>query len=96
LKKIRKEGVKMNNKPIKKYRSSNFSGAVWFNEREVDGAKVGFKTLTLTRSWKEKTEDVWKNEHINFRKSDIPKIMSIMNKLQEDIFLSVEGGDDNE
>ncbi|RME54803.1 hypothetical protein D6777_02610 [Candidatus Woesearchaeota archaeon] len=82
------------NKPIKKYKSGNFSGVIWMNEREVDGAKVGFKTLTLTRSWKDKEQAIWRNEHLNFRRSDIPKIMAIMNKLQEDLFLSEEGDDD--
>lgn len=79
------------NRPIKKYKSGNFSGAVWLNERQIDGATVGFKTLTLTRSWKDKDQNLWKNENLNFRKSDIPKIMALMHKIQEDIFLTNEG-----
>lgn len=83
----------MANKPIKKYKSMNFSGVVWSNEKELNGAKVEFKTLTLTRSWKDKDKDIWRNESINFRKTDIPKILVIMNKLQEEIYLR---GDNNE
>lgn len=80
----------MNNRPVKKYRSGNFSGAIWLNEKEHEGAIVGFKSLTLTRSWKDKTQNVWRNEHINFRKSDIPKIQAIIGKLHEEIFLADE------
>ncbi|MEA3378224.1 MAG: hypothetical protein U9Q69_01155 [Nanoarchaeota archaeon] len=86
----------MSNSPLKKYRSANFSGVIWLNEKEIDGAKVEFKTMTLTRSWKDKDKNIWRNESINFRKSDVPKIFAIMNKLQETIFLGNEGGEKHE
>ena len=82
------------NKPIKKWRSGNISGAIWLNEREVNGEKRGFKTATLRRSWK-KEGDVWRDETINIRRQDIPKLTTILNKIQEELFLSEED-DDNE
>lgn len=85
----------MGNQPIKKWRSGNVTGAIWFNEREINGEKRGFKTATIRRSWK-KEGDVWRDETINLRRQDIPKIMAILNKIQEELFLSEEGGDDNE
>jgi hypothetical protein len=80
--------------PIKKYKSGNISGALWFNEREVNGNIVGFKTLSITRSWKDK--DTWRNEALNIRKQDIAKVILILNKLQEDLFLEGREGYDNE
>lgn len=75
--------------PIKKWRSGNISGAIWFNEREVNGEKRGFKTATLKRSWKQEG-DVWRDEKINIRRQDIPKLLIILNKIQEELYLSKE------
>ena len=83
----------MGNQPIKKWRSGNVTGAIWFNEREVNGEKRGFKTATIRRSWK-KEGDVWRDETLNLRRQDIPKVMTILNKIQEELFLSEEGGDE--
>ncbi len=82
-------------KPIKQWRSGNFSGAIWFNEREVNGEKRGFKTATIRRSWK-KEGDVWRDETLNIRRQDIPKLMAILNKLQEELFLSSDEVDEDE
>lgn len=82
----------MSNKPIKKYKSGSIQGAVWLNERTIDGNVVGFKTATLRRSWKDKETNQWREETINLRKGDLPKMMVILNKMQEDILLST-GGD---
>jgi hypothetical protein len=78
--------------PIKKWKSGNISGAIWLNEKEVNNAKINFKTASITRSWK-KERDVWRSENINFRRSDIPKLITILNEIQKELFL-VEGGED--
>lgn len=76
------------NKPIKKYRSGSIECAVWLNERELDnGAKVGFKTVSLSRGWKD-NKDIWRNESINLRKGDIAKAMLVLQKAQEEVLLS--------
>ena len=86
----------MKNMPIKKWRSGNISGAIWNNEREVNGTTVSFKTASLRRSWK-KEGDVWREENINFRRSDLPKISTILNEIQRELFLADEdGGDEDE
>ncbi|MFH1455340.1 MAG: hypothetical protein ABIF40_00120 [archaeon] len=82
------------NKPIKSYKSGCLQGAIWFNERTVEGNVVGFKTVSLKRSWKDKEKDIWRDESMNLRRSDIPKVLVILNKIQEDLFLT--GGEDNE
>ncbi|MBU4501765.1 MAG: hypothetical protein KKA79_04180 [Nanoarchaeota archaeon] len=83
----------MGNQPIKKWRSGNISGAIWFNEREFNGEKKGFKTATLRRSWK-KEGDVWRDETINLRRQDIPKLITILNKIQEELYLTEEGDEE--
>lgn len=81
----------MANQPIKKYKSGLIQGAIWLNEKDVDGDKVGFKTASLRRSWKDK-DNQWRDETMNLRKTDIPKALVILNKIQEDLLL----GDDND
>ena len=77
----------MANRPIKKFRSGSIEAAVWFNERKLDdNTTVGFKTVSLTRSWKDK--DTWRNEVINLRKGDLQKVLLVLQKAQEEIFLS--------
>lgn len=79
----------MTNQPTKKIRSGNIQGAIWHNEKEIDGSKVGFKTASLGRSWKDK-EGKWKNETLNLRKTDIQKALVILNKIQEELILNGE------
>jgi hypothetical protein len=86
----------MVNKPINKWKSGNISGAIWANEREVNGAKVEFKTASIRRSWKKEGE-AWRDETINFRRQDIPKFMSILYEMQRELFLvEAEEGEENE
>ena len=84
------------NQPIKTWRSGNISGALWFNEREIkDSVKIGFKTATLRRSWKDK-QDVWRDETINIRRQDLPKILAIVNEMMKELYLTPEKEDDEE
>ena len=85
----------MTNKPIKSYRAGNLQAAIWFNERQVKDAIVGFKTASLRRSWKDKDKDLWREETLNLRKQDLPKLAVLLAKLQEDLFLNEEE-EDNE
>ncbi|MBU2639194.1 MAG: hypothetical protein KKG75_00635 [Nanoarchaeota archaeon] len=89
------------NLPIKKWRAGSIEGVVWSNKRNIerDGEKmeVEFKTVTLRRSWKDRDQNIWRDEKLNLRKQDIPKLMVILNKMQEELFLSQsEGGGDDE
>lgn len=86
----------MANRPIKHYRAGNLQGAIWFNEREVKDAIVGFKTVSIRRSWKDKDKDIWREETLNLRKQDLAKLAVILNKLQEDLLLNDEQEDEND
>ncbi len=78
----------MVNKPIKKWRSGNMEAAVWLNEKENNGQKIEFKTASLTRSWKKKDEDIWRHDVVNLRRMDVPKALLLLQKVQEELFLS--------
>ena len=48
------------------------------DEKEIkEGTKVNFKTASLKRAWK-KEGDVWRDEVLNFRRQDLPKLVSII------------------
>ena len=79
----------VSNLPLKKFRSGAIEGVVWANKRKRDdGSEIEFKTVTLRRSWKDKVQDIWREEKINLRKMDLPKLQLIVQKLQEDLFLN--------
>ena len=81
----------MSNQPLRKWRSGNISGAVWLNEKDVNGTKVNFKTASLRRSWK-KEGDIWRDEVLNFRRQDLPKLLSIINEMQRELYLGESKG----
>ena len=74
--------------PIKTWRSGNISGALWFNEREIkEGVKVGFKTVTIRRSWKDKKE-IWRDETLSLRRQDLPKIITVIHEMMKELYLT--------
>jgi len=81
----------MKNRPIKKFKASNIEAAIWENTKKVKDGEVSFKTISLTRNWKKKDEDIWRNDVINLRRGDIAKILVVLNKVQEELFLNPNG-----
>ncbi len=77
----------MANRPVHKVRISNWEASVWDNVKKMDGIEMGYKTVTLSRSYKKKDENIWRNELINnIRRQDIAKIQAILNKIQDYLF----------
>lgn len=77
----------MANQPIKKFRISNWEGVVWDNKKEINGTEIEYKTVTISRSFKKKGENLWRNEAINnIRLNDIPKMRIILDKLQDFLY----------
>lgn len=83
-------------KPIKKFRSGNFELAFWENEKPVNDALVSFKTMSLSRSFKKKEEDTWRNELIHLRRSDIPRLLALLQKGLEEMYLNEQNGREEE
>lgn len=94
----------VSNLPIKKFRSGAIEGVIWANKRKRDdGTEIEFKTATLRRSWMDKEQEIWREEKLNLRRQDLPKIQLIVQKLQEELFLNnlnnpndSKGDDDHE
>ena len=86
----------MVNKPIKKFKSGAIETAIWNNEKDFIDSKVEFKTVSLTRSYKKKGEDIWRSESVNLRKNDLIKAILVLQKAQEELLMqqSMEVGDD--
>ena len=80
----------MSNRPIKKFRSGNIEVAIWSNEKEFNGGLVEFKTVTLSRSYKKKDEEIWRSDQLNLRRNDLQKCILLLQKTQEELFLNQE------
>jgi len=75
------------NKPIQKWRIANLEAVVWENKRKVNNAEVSFKTVSITRSFRKKDENIWRSEVINnLRRNDIPKLIALLQKVQEYLY----------
>lgn len=85
---------KVGNRPIKKYKAGNISGAIWFNERQVNGNIVGFKTASLKRSWLDKEKNIWHDESLNLRRQDLVKLRIIIDKMLEELYMT-EGSEND-
>jgi hypothetical protein len=77
----------MVNKPIKKFKSGAIETAIWNNEKDFNDSKVEFKTVSLTRSYKKKGEDIWRSESVNLRKNDLIKAILVLQKAQEELLM---------
>ena len=80
----------MGNKPIQSYRAGNISGAIWLNVKEHSGTTTEFKTASIRRSWHDAEKNIWRDETISLRRQDIPKVMIILQKIQEELYLAQE------
>ena len=77
------------NMPVKKWRIGNIECNIWENEKTAqDGSILGFKTVSLKKSWKH--NDQWHDAHIQLRRNDLQKIIVLMQKAQEELFLNQE------
>lgn len=76
----RKEVKKM--KPIKKFRQDNFEVAIWVNNGTKNGKEYSFKSLSLTRSWRDKNHQP-RRDVIRLRKSDIAKVIELLTKARQ-------------
>lgn len=84
------------NRPIKKFRSGLIEAAIWLNTKQKDKEEISFKTVSISRGWKAKNEDTWRNEVINLRRNDLPKMILVLQKAQEELLLSKEEDEENE
>ena len=76
------------NLPVKKFKAGNIEAAVWSNKKDINGATVEFRTVSLSRSYKKKDEDLWRNDVINnLRRNDLQKVILVLQKTQEALLM---------
>ncbi|HLD02626.1 MAG TPA: hypothetical protein VJC07_02930 [Candidatus Nanoarchaeia archaeon] len=85
------------NLPIKKFRSGNIEAAIWLNKhKRNENEEIEFKSVSLSRSYKKKDENQWRNEVINLRKMDIAKALLVLQKAQEELLLFHENNEEGD
>jgi len=70
--------------PIKKFRQDNLEVAIWENNGTKDGREYSFKSLSLTRIWKDKNLQP-RRDVIRLRKADIAKVIELLTKARQEL-----------
>lgn len=73
----------MANKPIKKFTSGSVAASVWKNRRVVEGEEVDICSVTINKSYKDKS-DVWKTTS-SLNVNEVPQAITVLQ--QADDFL---------
>ncbi|MEK6862203.1 MAG: hypothetical protein AABY07_09645 [Nanoarchaeota archaeon] len=77
------------NRPVKKWKAGNIEAALWVNKREIEGNEVEFRTISLSRNYKKRGEDMWRSDVINsLRRNDLQKVILVLQKAQEALILT--------
>ena len=85
------EVFSMLNRPVKKWRVGAVEAAVWENKKSINGGEISYRTVTLSRSYKKKEENIWRSEVINnLRRGDIEKLQAILRQVQEYLYFDVQ------
>ena len=83
------------NRPMKEFRCQNIRAVIWNNEKKVENGVISFKTVSLSRSYKKKDEDIWRSDVINnLRRNDLQKVTLVMQKVQEALLLDEQERDE--
>ena len=82
-------------RPVKKFKAGRIEAAIWENEKEMNDTIVGYKTVSVKKSWKDK-ENVWRDATIQLRRNELATMILVLQKAQEELLLQHEEGDDNE
>jgi hypothetical protein len=70
--------------PIKKFRQDNLEVAIWENHGSKDGKEYSFRSLSLTRTWKDKNLQP-RRDVIRLRKADIAKVIELLTKAAQEL-----------
>jgi len=70
--------------PIKKFSQDNFEVAIWENHGSKDGKEYSFRSLSLTRNWKDKNLQP-RRDVIRLRKADVAKVIELLTKAGQEM-----------
>lgn len=79
------------NLPYKKWKAGNVEVVIWNNKKNKENEEIEFKTISITRSYKKRDEDIWRSDVINnLRRQDLAKLSLMLNEAQKELYL--DGG----
>ena len=61
----KKSSEQVKNLHFKKWKSGNVEVVIWNNKKVKDNVEMGFKTVSISRSYKKKDEEIWRNDVIH-------------------------------
>lgn len=80
---------KVKNLPYKKWKAGNVEVVIWNNKKQGDNAELEFKTVSVSRSYKKKDENIWRNDVIhNLRRQDLVKLSLMLHEAQKELYLT--------
>jgi len=83
------------NRPVEKWRLSNWEICVWENKKDFNGGETTYRTVTLTKSFRKKDENIWRSEVINgIRRNDLTKLRLLLNKAEEYLYFDISEKED--
>ena len=85
--KQKNSGVK--NLPFKKWKSGNVEVVIWNNKKQRENEEMEFKTVSISRSYKKKDEEIWRNDAIhNLRRQDLVKLSLMLHEAQKELYFT--------
>jgi hypothetical protein len=75
-------------KPKISFKAGNIKASVFENKATKNGKEFKFDTIQLQRSYKKDENSDWVNESINLRKTDLSKLLVVLGKVQEYVFIN--------
>lgn len=74
------------NGPEKRFSAGNVSATVWVNSRQIEGKEIPIRTVSLQKSYRDKT-GVWKNT-TTLHANDLPKAKLVLDKAYEHLAMT--------
>lgn len=74
--------------PEKKFRAGAVQATIWLNEKELNGKKAEFRTVSFERSYLDKNKE-WQSTN-SLRVADLPKATLVLSKAYEYLALNRE------
>ena len=72
--------------PAKKFKAGAITATIWNNEAFVDGKIASYSTVSLQRTYKDKTGK-WQHAQ-SFRTTDLPKVALVINEAFKELSMS--------
>ena len=82
--------------PKTQFRNANFKCAVWENKTDKDGGTLIQNSVTLQKSFKDPVTDEWKHFEMRLFPTEIPALISVVQKAYDTCLLKEQDAQDNQ